>query len=88
MANHLPSAVAVLPVDPESGRIASGPKLYPPTGEPGPHRAEQPFAKPHGVSLTPSGSIVLVHDKGVDCIFSFHLDRTTGALTPTSQRRV
>lgn len=85
VANHLSSAVAVLQLDPTSGRFAGGPMLYPLEGEPGPHRTEQPFAKPHGVTFTHHGRFLLVPDKGVDRVFVFRFDAATGRLAPTEQ---
>ena len=52
-------------------------------GEPGPHRKEQPFAKPHFNPLDPSGQWVVVPDKGLDRVFSFRLE--AGRLTPAAQ---
>ena len=43
-------------------------------GEPGPHRVEQPFAKPHQVEFDPSGRFIVVPDKGVDRIFTCRID--------------
>lgn len=40
-------------------------------GTPGPHRKEQPHAKPHFNPFDPGGRYVLVPDKGLDRIFVF-----------------
>lgn len=55
-------------------------------GEPGPHRKEQPFAKPHFNPFDPSGRFVAVPDKGLDRVFVFRFD--DGQLMPTAQASV
>ena len=52
-------------------------------GLPGPHREEQPFAKPHFIPFDPSGQWVLVPDKSVDRVFVFRC--AEGRLTPAAQ---
>ena len=49
-------------------------------GEPGPHRKEQPFSKPHFSPFDPTGQFVVVPDKGLDRVFSFRFD--AGHLAP------
>ena len=49
-------------------------------GKVGPHRVEQPFAKPHQVEFDPSGRFIAVPDKGLDCVFTYRLDEVTGKL--------
>lgn len=51
-------------------------------GDPGPHRMEQPHAKPHATSFTPSGRYLIVPDKGLDRIFSLQV--TPNGLNPSS----
>ncbi|OWT54197.1 lactonase family protein [Candidimonas nitroreducens] len=51
-------------------------------GDPGPHRTEQPHAKPHATSFTPDGRFLIVPDKGLDRVFSLQathsgLDRSS-----------
>lgn len=69
VSNHLSGNLAVLPVLPD-GTLApvSHTVLFP--GEPGPHRKEQPFSKPHFNPFTPDGQYVVVPDKGLDRVFS------------------
>jgi 6-phosphogluconolactonase (cycloisomerase 2 family) len=71
VSNHLTHALAVLPV------LAEMP------GSPGPHRVEQPFAKPHHNPFDPSGRFVVVPDKGLDRVFAFRFE--AGRLGPTAQ---
>jgi len=82
VANHLSSSVAVLPLDAASGAIGAPAQMVELTGAIGPHRVEQPFAKPHQVEFDPSGRFVLVPDKGLDRIFSFRFDPARGRLEP------
>lgn len=88
VANHLTSSVAVLSIDPEEGRIGEIADLVQLTGEIGPHRVEQPFAKPHQVEFDPAGRFILVPDKGLDRVFAFRLDPASGKLAPTEQGSV
>jgi len=79
VSNHITGTLAVLPVaadgalGPVSQRVAL-------EGPPGPHRKEQPFAKPHFNPFDPSGRWVLVPDKGLDKVFVFRFDH--GHLSP------
>ncbi len=52
-------------------------------GAPGPHRKEQPFAKPHFNPFDPGGRFVLVPDKGLDKVFVFAFE--DGQLVPAAQ---
>ena len=87
VANHLSSSVALLPLDEEGrpGEVAHLQELH---GPPGPHRAEQPFAKPHQVIFDPSGTLLLVPDKGLDVVHAFRLDSRTGRLAPCAGARL
>jgi 6-phosphogluconolactonase len=51
-------------------------------GQIGPHRVEQPFAKPHQVEFDRTGSFVIVPDKGLDCVFAYRFDAGAGKLFP------
>jgi 6-phosphogluconolactonase len=88
VANHITSSIAVLPIDPEEGAIGEAVDLVELKGEIGPHRVEQPFAKPHQVEFDPAGRFIIVPDKGLDRVFGFRLDPTTGKLAPTEQGSV
>jgi 6-phosphogluconolactonase len=79
VSNHLTSAMAVIKVD-DDGRLGPVTELVPLEGEPGPHRREQPFSKPHFNPFDHSGRFVIVPDKGLDKIFVFRFD--DGHLTP------
>lgn len=79
---HLAGELVVLPVldDGCLGEVHSRARTV---GEPGPHRIEQPFAKPHFNPFDPSGRFVIVPDKGVDRVFCFRFE--DGQLRPTEQ---
>ncbi len=82
ISNHLSSSLAVLPVAAD-GALQPLSQLVTLEGQPGPHRVEQPFAKPHFNPFDPSGRWVLVPDKGVDRVFVFRFE--DGRLTPAAQ---
>jgi 6-phosphogluconolactonase len=80
VANHLSSTLVVLARKPDGslGGLADEAKL---SGRIGPHRVEQPFSKPHQVEYDRSERFLIVPDKGVDQVFTFTLDATSGKLT-------
>lgn len=82
VSNHLSGTLAVLAIEPD-GALGALVQLLALHGPSGPHRIEQPFAKPHFNLFDPSGRFVLVPDKGLDRIFVFHFDN--GSLIPTEQ---
>jgi len=82
ISNHLSSSLAVLPVA-EDGALLPLSQLVSLEGQPGPHRVEQPFAKPHFNPFDPSGRWVLVPDKGVDRVFVFRFEN--GQLRPADE---
>jgi 6-phosphogluconolactonase (cycloisomerase 2 family) len=79
IANHITSTLALLPreADGSLGELVDLVKLE---GKIGPHRVEQPFAKPHQTEFDPSGKYVVVPDKGLDRIFTFRIDVETKKL--------
>ncbi len=81
VSNHLLGSLAVLPLAPDGG-LQPLIQLVPLTGESGPHRTEQPFAKPHFNPFDPSGRFVVVPDKGVDRVFVFRFEN--GRLLPAA----
>lgn len=82
ISNHVSSSLAVLPAAAD-GALQPLSQLLTLEGPPGPHRTEQPFAKPHFNPFDPSGRWVLVPDKGVDRVFVFRFEG--GGLTPAAQ---
>jgi 6-phosphogluconolactonase (cycloisomerase 2 family) len=78
IANHVttsdkPSGLAVLALTPD-GALGELADLVPLKGKLGPHRVEQPFAKPHQVQYDPSGRFVVAPDKGRDLVEVYVLD--------------
>ena len=73
VSNHITSSLAVLEIE-ANGALGVLTQLHQLEGEPGPHRKEQPFAKPHFNPFDPSGRWVLVPDKGIDKVFSFRFN--------------
>ena len=72
VSNHVTSTLAVLPVQ-EDGSLGEVVDLVTLQGQVGPHRVEQPFAKPHQNEFDPSGRFIVVPDKGLDRVFTFRL---------------
>jgi 6-phosphogluconolactonase len=87
VANYGSGSVAVLPVRPD-GRLVPQIQVVELEGRPGPHRVEQTGSHPHQVVFDPSGQFVLVPDKGLDSIFIFHFDPSTGRLSAAAQGSV
>lgn len=82
VSNHIGGSLAVMNIA-EDGSLGSINQLLKLEGPLGPHRVEQPFAKPHFNPFDPSGQFVLVPDKGLDRVFSFKFDN--GKLYPADQ---
>lgn len=82
VSNHIGGSLAVINIA-EDGSLGSINQLLKLEGPLGPHRVEQPFAKPHFNPFDPTGQFVLVPDKGLDRVFSFKFDN--GMLYPSDQ---
>ncbi len=82
VSNHITGTLAVMGIG-RDGALGAVEQLVALDGKPGPHRVEQPFAKPHFNPFDTSGNFVLVPDKGLDRVFSFHFDN--GRLYPAAQ---
>jgi 6-phosphogluconolactonase len=81
VANHISSSLAVLPIGTD-GALGKLCDLVTLTGKIGPHRVEQPFAKPHQVVFDGTDQFIAVPDKGLDRTFVFRIDAGTGKLVP------
>lgn len=79
VSNHLGSSLAVLPIRAD-GSLGELEQLVTLDGPLGPHRVEQKLAKPHFNPFDPSGSFVVVPDKGLDRTFVFRF--VEGRLIP------
>lgn len=84
VANHITSTLALL-TRAEDGSLGPVIDLVTLEGEIGPHRVEQPFAKPHQVEFDPSGRFIAVPDKGLDRIFVYEIDAAAGKLKAVGQ---
>lgn len=82
VSNHIDGTLVVFPIADDGALLPLVQKVQL-EGEPGPHRQEQPFAKPHFNPFDPSGQFVLVPDKGLDKVFSFRF--TDGQLQPADR---
>lgn len=82
VSNHITGTLAVMDVHAD-GQLGEVRQLVALEGQVGPHRIEQPFAKPHFNPFDASGQFVLVPDKGLDRIFSFRFSE--GRLHPAQQ---
>jgi len=87
VANHITSSLAVLPVN-EDGSLGEVSDLVVLKGKIGPHRVEQPFAKPHQIVFDKNHRFMIVPDKGLDCVFTFSLDEKSGKLLPADPDRI
>ncbi|WP_249140158.1 MULTISPECIES: lactonase family protein [Bradyrhizobium] len=79
VANHITSTLALLPRH-DDGSLGAVIDLVKLEGKNGPHRVEQPFAKPHQVEFDPSGRFIVVPDKGLDLVFTYRIDAEKGKL--------
>jgi len=88
VTNHIGASLAVLPVA-DDGSLAPLTQLVEITGEPGPHRIEQPHAKPHYGLFDRSGHFIIVPDKGLDTVFSFRFaaGRLSAGVAPSVATR-
>lgn len=82
VANYSSGSIAVLAISPD-GSLKDHHQLEMLPGDPGPHRTEQAGSHPHDVVFDPSGRFVLVPDKGLDRVFVFRFDGSTGRLSPS-----
>jgi len=82
-ANYSSGTVAVLPVEAD-GSLGQLCDLVALEGTPGPHRTEQTAAHPHDIAFDPRGRFFLVPDKGLDAVFAFRVDPTSGKLVPAA----
>ncbi|CAM4201525.1 lactonase family protein [Bordetella muralis] len=73
VCNHIGASMAVLPIA-ENGSLLPLMQLVQVQGAAGPHRIEQPHAKPHACPFSPDGRYVVVPDKGTDRVLSFRFD--------------
>ena len=87
VANYASGNVAALPIQP-GGALAPPKTIVSLPGEPGPHRVEQTSSHPHEVAFDPTGTFVVVPDKGLDRLFAFRFDGATGTLKQRTEVKV
>jgi len=81
VANYATGTVAALRRN-RDGALGAVTSVVELPGRPGPHRVEQVSSHPHDCPFDPGGDFILVPDKGLDRIFTFRLDTTSGRLLP------
>jgi 6-phosphogluconolactonase len=81
VANYATGTVVTLPIA-EKGALGEVRNSSALPGEPGPHRIEQKSSHPHGTSFDRNRRFIAVPDKGLDKIFVFKLDASSGQLIP------
>ena len=80
-ANYGAGSVGVVPIE-QDGSLGARTDLAALPGDPGPNRKEQASSHPHDCPFDPAGRFIVVPDKGLDRVFVFRLDGTSGKLTP------
>jgi 6-phosphogluconolactonase (cycloisomerase 2 family) len=83
VANYTGATIATLPVGPD-GQLGSIADLVKLSGPSGPDPEQQSSPHPHDIPLDPTGSFVVVPDKGLDRVFAFGLDADGGQFVPAS----
>jgi 6-phosphogluconolactonase len=80
-ANYASGTVVTLPIEVDGalGEVRNSSGL---PGEPGPHRIEQKSSHPHETTFDRNRYFIAVPDKGLDKIFVFKLDASSGQLIP------
>lgn len=81
VCNHIGASMAVLPIA-EDGSLLPLVQLVPVVGVAGPHRIEQPHAKPHACPFSPDGRYVVVPDKGTDRVLSLRFEEGRLSVPP------
>jgi len=83
VANYADTTFAVLPIG-EDGHLKPASAKIEQTGS-GPNAERQEVPHPHGVAFDPGGHHLATADLGIDKVQVYHLDPTTGQVTPTSE---
>jgi 6-phosphogluconolactonase len=79
VSNYGSGSVALLPLNAD-GAIGEVVDLVDVPGQQGPHRVEQPHARPHHIPFDRDGRFMVVPDKGLDKIFTLSIDKKAGKL--------
>jgi 6-phosphogluconolactonase (cycloisomerase 2 family) len=83
VANYTGATVAVIPVHAD-GHLGSLSDLVKLAGPAGPDPAQQESPHPHDIPFDPTGTFVVVPDKGLDRDFVFRLDADAGRFQPAN----
>jgi 6-phosphogluconolactonase (cycloisomerase 2 family) len=83
VANYTGATIATLPVQ-SDGQLGSITDLVKLSGPNGPDPEQQASPHPHDIPFDPTGSFVVVPDKGLDRVFAFRLDAAGGRFMPAS----
>lgn len=82
-ANYTAGSVGVVPIEKDGG-LGTRTDVQKLQGEPGPNRTQQASSHPHEAVFDPGGRFIAVPDKGLDRVFVFRLDTTSGKLVPNN----
>jgi 6-phosphogluconolactonase (cycloisomerase 2 family) len=83
VANYTGATIAVMAVRAD-GQLGSLHEIEKLAGPPGPDPVQQGSAHPHDIPFDPTGTFVVVPDKGLDRDFVFRLDGDTGQFEPAN----
>jgi 6-phosphogluconolactonase len=81
VANYVSGAVAVLPIDPASGKLSAPTSIDQHQGA-GPNEKRQAGPHAHCFRVDPSGKFALSCDLGTDKVMIYRLDAAAGKITP------
>ena len=81
IANYASGALAIVPINAD-GSLAAVSDSAAMTGTPGPNRTQQESSHPHHCPFDRSGRFIVVPDKGLDKVFVYRLDVSSGKLSP------
>lgn len=80
VANYGSGTLAALPID-ETGRLQPASASFQQAGATGPNRARQDGPHAHMIAPSPDGNFILATDLGLDRVFVYRLDPTSGDLS-------
>ena len=83
LANYASGTLVVMPRN-EDGSLGPVSDRATMTGTPGPHRTQQESSHPHHCPFDRTGRFIVVPDKGLDKVFVYRLDASTGKLAPAN----
>ena len=83
LANYASGTLVVMPIDADGslGPVADRATM---TGTPGPHKTQQESSHPHHCPFDRTGRFIVVPDKGLDRVFVYRFDASTGKLAPAN----